>query len=859
LYGQEAVGSATVCALNPAFDRSVRPFVEKSGLLPNPLFGHPASWKEVVASMPKAKDVAQRSNWSTITTARGRDAIEDAAKELWPPRAKTDMAIRRTRFNDWYSFLRSADQEALAYVQTLIKDGFDYIFVVNIMMFISVYGIQWMQRIAATGAFDYDVEHYTKCTKKLNDIVKTRGLDDPNWSYYAECSVMAGYRNPPFPGFDPVVETKSLAEGGVEHNYFGHSWTSLVREAIHMNPVTTVCPTFEDFVLSAAWLTAGSSSVGKLEIELPDGKVLKVKSRKNTVPDVVDLPELLEVAKTWHKQVNYSIVKSELGKIRMAVACDMYMYLQMSWINVLLNGAYNQWEGSTTDEDFISQTKRMWNMICLAGKKLGLPFDYAAFDHQPTTEELTGIISYILEVARHNCPVTNVSTYDKISVNILSSFYESTLQWRNSEEKPTFKVTGGLMSGLRFTSLVGNAWNSIMTKLALKLSEALGISTDQVDRYIRGDDSAIFVPNWGTAACIKACYDVVGVKAGEGKFSLQEHGMEFLRVWYAERCYGYPSRAAPGLTQRKPWSSAPWSPDYVIKAIYETVRILRRRLEDSSRIDKIWKFLSNNWCRDHSLPRQSLQIPTYLGGFGIEPFDGCGRLVPPVLTVEKPAAAQIRVLNQTNWRADKMAAYYKERYQVDIDTTELARTALVNVLSADDIPEISRVLRKDWLYKVRRTRFRVVPIDTTSLEELLPTVLNAFTPSQPAILIETLEARAPAFGSHPELATATTDYHTLRPKESLREWLKSHYPRAANSLRQFHRSWYIGESIDYLTGKLPVQPSRIHPSLVKVWFLMIAGSCPPSKRLNRLGLFSKARKFEIEVWNSSLSKTLYRW
>jgi len=856
LFSEEALATMVLCSSDPQLEKVLLPHVDVSELLPVPS-ATKATWDEVRRLVPKAEERSAVSDWTAVLSAKGRRALELAALATWPARSKTDLAIRRTRFADWFYLIRQRDEE-MALLRTIVKQGFDYIFVMNLIAALAVMGPSWMSKVVSLGAFDYDLSHFTVVTKKLSDIVKTRGLNDEQWWYFAEISTLAGYRNQPFPGFDPLTETRLLAEGGDPHNYCGYQWDELVAEALAMSPERRTCPSFLEFVTSAAWLTAGSSSVGKLEIVLPDGEVIKVKCRKNTVADVIDLPELAAACLTWRKQVNVAIVKSELGKIRMAVASDLYSYLQMSWINVLLNGAYNQWTGSTTDEDFVRQTQRMWRMLTLTARKLGLPFDFKAFDHQPTTYELQSVVRFILSKARCNCPSGDLHTFEQLAGNIVASFDESTLSWNDKDGKHVFRVTGGLMSGLRFTSLIGNAWNSVVTLLAVKVAGKLGVPTREVERFIRGDDSAIYTPNWGVAAGIKVGYDTVGVLAGEGKFSLQLHGMEFLRVWYSERCTGYPLRALPGLTQRKPWSSQPWSPDYVIRSIYDTCVILRRRLDDPTRVNRVWTALANHWCRDHNLPRVSLSVPTYMGGFGIEPYAGSERIVPAVSSVSR--SEPLIVKNATDWRANRIAAYFHERYAVTVDAAAVAARQLSDTLTADDIPTVSKALREQWLEAVRSTSFRVVPTDAP-LSEVRPltTAVGAYSPENVSELVTTLRGRAPLFGAHPELATALEDYRVIRPVDSIRAWLKIQYPRIAASLRRFHRSWYRGECFDYLIGKLPVRADKLHPSLISPWQSLVAGACLPENKISRLAVHSVARYAEHEMWLSPLSQSLYRW
>jgi len=95
------------------------------------------------------------------------------------------------------------------------------------------------------------------------------------------------------------------------------------------------------------------------------------------------------------------------------------------------------------------------------------------------------------------------------------------------------------MSGLRWTTVIGNAWNSVMTSAVLQLLKDSGMNMEGIERYIRGDDSAIFTNNAAQATLIAQGYSDIGVIGGTGKYSVRRHEMEFLRTWFDERCHGY--------------------------------------------------------------------------------------------------------------------------------------------------------------------------------------------------------------------------------------------------------------------------------------------------------------------------------
>jgi hypothetical protein len=415
------------------------------------------------------------------------------------------------------------------------------------------------------------------------------------------------------------------------------------------------------------------------------------------------------------------------------------------------------------------------------------------------------------------------------------------------------------MSGLRWTSIVGNAWNSIMTGLVLKVLNSWGINTDKVDRYIRGDDSAIFVPNWATGAATNLAYDAVGAKGGEGKFSLQLHKMEFLRVWFDKRCYGYGPRALPGLTQRKPWSNEPWSEDMTIKAIYEATRTLRRRVPDREReIDSLWKTLARIWTSNHNLPDAAVWIPKSCGGLGIEQTSvgEVWRMVPPI-PVQSTDKGLV-VTNQNSWRKDTLTEYYKERYNMDIGerASIIAAEEIASTITADNIPSVAKNRRQSWLKEVRENRSQAMMKRRLVSRTDCPVDVINYEPSEIKMLLERLKAHAPLFGKYPEVAIARKDYNQARPNMTFLTWLKTFFPSIAVDLNKFHRSWHRTEALDYLEGKMELAPKKLHPALVGILASTIAITYKPQRRVDRESLSWATALYEPWIFGSRISQKL---
>ncbi|KAL1468256.1 hypothetical protein MTO96_025564 [Rhipicephalus appendiculatus] len=94
----------------------------------------------------------------------------------------------------------------------------------------------------------------------------------------------------------------------------------------------------------------------------------------------------------------------------------------------------------------------------------------------------------------------------------------------------TFKVTGGLMSGLRSTSAVGSGWNSVLGETARDMADHLRVLTRRMDTWqiVRGDDTQVVSDHYLDVLAVKLGYDALGAEANESKFTL--HSDSFFHV-----------------------------------------------------------------------------------------------------------------------------------------------------------------------------------------------------------------------------------------------------------------------------------------------------------------------------------------
>lgn len=814
-----------------------------------------------------------------LRTASKPRLDDEAVLAVWEVRAKVDLSIRRTRFRDCYTCYRNGGSEDLFWRRCEALPGFDLITVCNLLnasWVLSTDSFDWFEFWQSLGAFSDDVAHYTAVAKVVNDLLKKFPSVGLPWMRLVECGVMTGYRNPPFPGFNVVDETKKLAEGGGEHGLSAADslavFSRIAEVTLDTEGENVAWKGFRDYIVEGDWETSGSSSVGIVKWEY-GGETGHFKARKNLVPDVVDLEQLATDCMATDDQVNKAIVKSELGKLRMAVASDMHTYLKMSWITRLLGGCYKAWPGSTIEEDVFQQTDRMLDMLRAICAAWNLPFDYAAFDHQPTTAELLAIVKVLIRCARRNVGADHMAEFDQVAASVVEGFSRSTLSVRDeSGVVHKFPVTGGVMSGLRWTTILGNAWNTVMTVWVAQTLNALGVDTSDVKRWIRGDDSAIVADTYAKVLLFREGYEAIGALGSDGKFGIHRGASEFLRVWYDRTgCHGYAARAVPGLLQRKPWSSAPWEEESTMSAIYDTCRTLRRRGADCRRVDGFWRAVKQVWSQRRHVSTNWLQVPKNLGGLGVEPWDG---ETMPVSRWPVTDTLNLRVTNATEWRARKLEAEYSKFLPISVsEAGALAARLLAKKVASDDVPSLNSLYREN-AQKPEDQRFSKQKAGWNipgSNELLIQTRLLAETAATKGAFRAKFDSHNDdSYGRHSELAQKWADVNEVMRlrRGTTMGWFRDNYPDFAREVRRLERRGLARwEALDWTFGTTPLSvTSQLHPALTGLLHRAVTSVVKGfigrvklrARQLTQL-VCQATNVLERALLSSPLSQVVYSW
>lgn len=569
-----------------------------------------------------ALDVALASFFS------GRLEYVDA---LFPFRTKLDRGLRRSRIDDIYCIYRERRSVDLFFKVCRQCLFLDQILLSNVLYYhlVSPYPLD----------LSYALDSWSCVTtlRSISSSIKWRTSSTQRW--FHELGVLGGYANPPWPNFDFDDEAVNLANGGGKFAeqmipYFNKLCDFLVGPTSTSTP-----PAFDEWLNEGTWATSGSSDMGRVKVEV-DGVDIQLKSKKNTVPDVISQTQLLD-ALSGEQKPFVAIKKAETGKIRIAVSAPLPGYLIQSYLTQGLDAFYTRTFAATLDEPADVTLTRTTAICSTIGNDYCLPFDYASFDHQPTQSMLVHMSEAFLRKARlygDRC--------ESVWIDHLRTSFSNPLMRAGDTVIP---VTGGLMSGMRWTSAIGNVWNTVMTMLALSLPFCLCPGLEQIAAVlIRGDDTHVS-GGLGFVCLTRVGFAVLGPDGNSEKFQILRGRSEFLRESLSDSgAWGNPVRAIPGLTQRKPWTDDPRDMTATLFQLLDAAKTIERRGGDVSSFSSV--FISR-WAERTGSDVVSASVPRVFGGLGI----GESPKFWNPFTIVKHEQPKKHFTDMTTWRQDLLS------------------------------------------------------------------------------------------------------------------------------------------------------------------------------------------------------------
>lgn len=828
------------------------------GIFPDPTVTPKYDWAGLVEVMGTKLSVTEWEGGviDDLVVMGSRDEMNEKAEELWPLRTKTDGDQRRTRFFDVIQGWRTLKKpDALLYVLRRSK-GWDQIHLCNVAWMALILGDEWVENMDRLGLIGGLMDDWFARAKELTRILKVVGLQDKKWFHYVELQHLVGYRNPPVAGFDPVESAAELANSGHDFDWFGWDPRELAGDIMTMNLADVEQFTFYEWVLSGKWVTSGSASGYKIDVEV-DNENVRVRVSKTNFIDVRTPEEATQHALSQLKMVNNVFVKNETGKMRIAVAGDMDTYLKMTYIKHYMAGASTKWPGAIRGEDFDKQRERMALMLELLRTMYSLPFDWEKFDHQGRRYVFLIFLERVFVISRVNVGPALRKEFDEIAENVFKCAQASEMVLHDDGKIYIWTVHGWLESGIAFTSDMGDAGDGMITYLCTRIMQTIGVSLGNSKYWIMGDDSTQIYRNWAMCALAERVMAAIGAIGGVSKFSVRKGETELLRLWYDDDgVHGYPARVIVGLTQRKPWSNDPWQPQNVIDALADACYTLARRTGEHNVCQALLKSLVRTWVRMHNVKFEVAWATTMQGGLGLF-ADEKVRVVQPPLPRFSDMAVDLRIVNQTTWREKILRDGYERDYGIVIDTKAISeRKAKQSLVTDGTYGAIKGAVAKwkDEMKIVREVKVLEVPFLWSIPPDFEKLDVDNFD-----VTILRAKTMAPTWGVCPELAKARADYADIRPPFSFGEWLRKYYFTAHQRLKTFHRSWHRSEAIDYLIGDTGAPKSRLHPSLRWIGDLFAATSFQPNQPIVHGQLSTAAGVIHEIVANTPFARKLYTW
>lgn len=766
---------------------------------------HGVTYRQVLTWIEK-KAGGDRTTWTPVEAK-----TDDDLQQVFKPRIPQDLRIRRLRLIDMWKQLTTDERRELGWLTHL-----DYIFVSNLIVYAKLWGFDKLTDIRHSGILN-SRDIFTEVSPKLNSYIKKQAFT-PNSikQYFAEINCLTGFQQLPYPGFDVFEEAEKLANSGCQHGLRDDNFKLTFKNAMQqictsgVDKQTHRFRTFEEYIKSHEWARSGSSSIGRVNWERDDKKG-HFKARKNLLTDLYTDDELIKRVMEWDGTLeSKAIIKSEMAKVRLAVASPVEAYLLEAYLLDIAGHPYTQWDGVTLDESPTQQvarenrTRLKFRQGCWA-----LPFDYAAFDHQPETWEVQTIMDLFTDMVKSRTPIKHHDELQLMIAKVRTSYEKSYLVATYEGETRKYKVAGGVPSGIRATSILGNMWNSIMTRIARNLATEIIGYDPVVDIAIRGDDSLILCRKPAHCYIFRECYRGINAMGANTKFSILPKEGEFLRnTITAEGVRGWSNRAIPGLIQRKPWNSEPWTPRGWVTTLVTGARTLERR----ARVTCEWlhNVIKAKWSHYTKQSNRWLELPTHMGGWGLYPWKGW-------VTDRKLPLAQKPTMRFTNLSEPHAYDW------IELDKQQLAevqQSVVQAKVAADDIPGVCSDVNKRYITALRKLEVKwTFESETTckpyyvEVPDDSPLVQVSFPKyTKPRVL---MVSSTPGWPRLPDFVRQYNEVARVVKVPSLGSFVEQHYPVAYEFIKGYERAgWHRTDAFNIAMGDVPTEPVPvIHPQL----------------------------------------------
>lgn len=732
---------------------------------------------------------------STTFTDIPPAANEQILEGIFRPSCKSQLNLRRLRMG---SLLHQLGSKCLGWL-----GGLDYATACNLLIWSHINGDSMFMELKSWGFFNSQSSFEEK-SKLVGSAVKVFPKNFKLKMALAELVDLCGHKLVD-PLFDLRAECRDLAGGGRSDinrsAAFDYGLNAVIGpETIHSKTVLG----FEQYVKDGCWLTTGSSSIGRVDWEWM-GKKGHFKARKNMLVDIYSPDEIWDLVSNWDGCIrNKPIVKNELGKMRLAIASNLESYIHEAYLLSIIGHEYVSWKHITLDERepaYLKRTEKL--MKLLKDGFYALPWDFKAFDHQPKTKEIQSILTTIF--SRVQLSPSQALVLDRV----VKSYSKAELIYDN---KP-ITITGGLQSGQRITSMIGNVWNAAITEAVIKFANLLNPSIVTAEVAVRGDDTYLVVPTAIQAYYIRICYAALFAEGNDAKFSIRQHSCEFLRSEVsANKVTAWPNRAIAAVTQRKPWSDNPWDPAREVITVIDNLRNVERRI--GRKLPILEKASKVQWSKFCKQSYKYLELPVRLGGLGILNFDGW----VPNTVFPKPSHGSVKITSNLNGKMPEYLSAFASN-------NEYLRCSISSKISAGDVSKASVDLVSEYLDTIRSLRVvwtRGKPLDTRisnsvihRVSDVIPIAPNwKFPRDKPPVNLTSSDPTWPRFDAF------LSDFNKIKQvaSDTIGSVTRKFYPDVYQLLKTLEsQGYHRTDAITIILGSFPTERCfDLNPRLVPI-------------------------------------------
>lgn len=721
-------------------------------------------------------------------------------------RCPTDRATRRLHYDDIKNFISKDTARAVCWLKHL-----DPIAITNIACWVEINGYGLFQILLEGGLFN-DIKSLMEVGSDLSSYVKRFTYDEDNLKQaLSEINVLTGFLNVDVIPVDWVTKMMELAHGGEPHGVDQAAWLNIFKSSLDevsrgYGPDRVKFMPLDEYISSGKWITGGSCTIGKVHWEF-EGKGGKFRARKNMVQLLFDKDELYHIVMNWNGITeSEAFIKNEIAKRRLAVASNFEAYITDSYMLYLYGHSWKNWKYVTLDETpRESQLRTAHISHLLANKSYALPFDYDSFDHQAQTPELMIIVRKFVDAI--DVPPSYRETWTKIKRLILSGYERGVMRIRKPDgEIVETKVTGGLPSGVRLTSLIGNVWNATVTNLVVGLATTLTGGKEPQAVGVRGDDTYVLSDSPTYLGLVRRLYQAVNARGKDTKFGIATGVCEFLRNEISPTGQrGWANRTITSVTQRKPWTSAPWEVDQQVTITRCAIDTLSRRV--GRELTFLHRANKTKWSRFYRQSTNWLHLPRRMGGIGLYEDRGMrpsGKL--PLAVVDRVHYSNV-IPTAPPW------AVMSGEEQLAYSQLEMTRR-----LSTDDIPKASLAKKNELIDAVRKTKItwsKVTPTPILPIEARCPQATKpAQWPAKFRAPREVLELGPNVQVSFEEALSSASSVARAK-NTTVRKVLQPLFPATWNIISQWEaRGWHRTDAINMALGKTPTELTfPLHPEL----------------------------------------------